>query len=139
MAHQIEIKIYYEDTDCGGVVYYGNYFKYFERARTEYLESYGVTLKELMKKGMNFVVVNASVDYRQPGRYGDILVVETAVLKAGRASIDFSHIVRRKETDDLIATATVRIASVNRDHKPVRLPGPVMNIFSTSLTVCDEA
>ena len=75
----MEIRIYYEDTDCGGVVYYGNYLKYFERARTEYLESRGQSVAALMDQGTVFVVVHAEVDYRSPGRYGETLVVETSV------------------------------------------------------------
>ena len=56
---RIEVKVYYEDTDCGGVVYYANYFRYFERARTEYLEQRGVSLKGLMENGVCFVVVRS--------------------------------------------------------------------------------
>ena len=67
----MEIRIYYEDTDCGGVVYYANYLKYFERARTQYLEERGLSVAGLMNEGTVFVVVHAEVDYRSPARYGD--------------------------------------------------------------------
>ena len=60
----IEVKIYYEDTDCGGVVYYANYLKYFERARTEYLETRGYSVAAMMKQRIIFVVVHAEVEYR---------------------------------------------------------------------------
>jgi acyl-CoA thioester hydrolase len=83
----MEIKIYYEDTDCGGVVYYANYLKYFERARTHYLEERGLSVAGLMKEGTVFVVVHAEVDYRSPARYGDWLVIETVVSENGRAGV----------------------------------------------------
>ena len=69
----MEIRIYYEDTDCGGVVYYANYLKYFERARTQYLEERGLSVAELRDGGTQFMVVHAELDYRSPARYGDTL------------------------------------------------------------------
>ncbi|WP_455244354.1 YbgC/FadM family acyl-CoA thioesterase, partial [Petrachloros mirabilis] len=66
----MDVKIYYEDTDCGGVVYYANYLKYFERARTHYLEERGLSVARLLEEGRAFVVVRAELDYRTPARYG---------------------------------------------------------------------
>ncbi len=66
----MEIRIYYEDTDCGGVVYYANYLKYFERARTDYLEQRGLSVAQLMKEGTVFMVVHAEINYKSPARYG---------------------------------------------------------------------
>jgi acyl-CoA thioester hydrolase len=71
--------MYYEDTDCGGVVYYANYLRYVERARTEFFESRGVSLRKLMDEGVYFVVVEAALKYLSPGRYGDIMAIETNV------------------------------------------------------------
>ncbi len=90
----MDIRIYYEDTDCGGVVYYGNYLKYFERARTQYLEERGLSVAGLMKEGTVFVVVHAEVDYRSSARYGDRLIVETVVSDMTAASFTFSHVIR---------------------------------------------
>jgi acyl-CoA thioester hydrolase len=75
----MEIRIYYEDTDCGGVVYYANYLKYFERARTHYLEERRLSVADLRDQGTQFVVVHAELDYRSPGRYGDTLVIDTTL------------------------------------------------------------
>jgi len=94
----MEIQIYYEDTDCGGVVYYGNYLKYFERARTQYLEERGLSVARLMKEGTVFVVVHAEVDYRSPARYGDRLIIETVVSGMTAASFNFSHVIRERES-----------------------------------------
>lgn len=71
----MEIRIYYEDTDCGGVVYYANYLKYFERARTQYLEERGLSVAALRHQETQFLVVHAELDYRSPTRYGDTLIV----------------------------------------------------------------
>ncbi len=73
----MEIKIYYEDTDCGGVVYYANYLKYMERGRTEFLAERGVSVKGLMDEGTIFVVTRAELDYKSSARYGDTIVMET--------------------------------------------------------------
>ena len=126
---RIEIKVYYEDTDCGGVVYYANYFRYFERARTEYLEQRGVSLKGLMEEGVCFVVVDASAHYRQSGRYGDILIVETEVTDRGPASIIFSHQVTREQTGELLVSGLVKIASVSEQMKPIKLPESVLQVL----------
>jgi acyl-CoA thioester hydrolase len=121
MKHVLKIKIYYEDTDCGGVVYYANYLRYFERARTEFLESRGVSLKKLMDDGIYFVVAEASLKYRAPGRYGDVLEVETTVDKAGPASIIFGHRVLSEQTGEDLVEATVKIGCVGKDMRPMRL------------------
>ena len=92
----MEVKIYYEDTDCGGLVYYANYLKYFERARTHYLEDRGLSVSELMKAGRVFVVVHAEVDYRAPARYGETLEIDTIVSEMNPAAITFSHVVRER-------------------------------------------
>ncbi|NOZ24709.1 MAG: YbgC/FadM family acyl-CoA thioesterase [Nitrospirae bacterium] len=126
---RIEVKVYYEDTDCGGVVYYANYFRYFERARTEFLEHRGISLKDLMEKGTMFVVVDASAHYRQPGRYGDTLIIETSVSDRGPASITFSHLVKSKQTGDLLVSGHVKIASVSGRMKPTKLPDSVLKVL----------
>jgi acyl-CoA thioester hydrolase len=126
MGHVLKVRIYYEDTDCGGVVYYANYLRYFERARTEFLEDRGVDLGKLMEEGVTFVVAEASVKYLAPGRYGDILSVETLVEKAGPASIVFGHRVLREKTGEHLATAVVRLGCLGRDMKPLRLRSDIM-------------
>ncbi len=126
MAHVIRVRIYYEDTDCGGVVYYANYLRYFERARTEFLDARGVDLGKLMKEGITFVVAEASVKYLAPGRYGDILAIETRVEKAGPASIVFGHRVLREGTGEHLASSVVRLGCVGPDMRPVRLRSDIM-------------
>lgn len=117
----MEIKIYYEDTDCGGVVYYANYLKYFERARTEYLEIRGHSVAALMEQGIIFVVVRAEVDYCSPGRYGETLVIETAVGEVTRAALTFSHVIREKVTGRVVVKGSARLAATDKNGKVTRL------------------
>ncbi len=121
MKHLLKVKIYYEDTDCGGVVYYANYLKYFERARTELFESRGFDLKELMAEGIFFVVADAGLKYLSPGRYGDTLSVETSVEKIGPVSISFGHRVLREGTEEVLVEGKVKIGCVDRSVKPLRI------------------
>jgi acyl-CoA thioester hydrolase len=121
MAHTLKLRIYYEDTDCGGVVYYANYLRYVERARTEFLESKGVSLKKLMAEGVYFVVAEAALKYLSPGRYGDILAIETTVDRVGAASIVFRHTISRDLSNEKLVEATVKLVCVDQDMKPLRL------------------
>lgn len=132
MSHTIRVKIYYEDTDCGGVVYYANYLRYFERARTDFLESRGISLRELMEKGIYFVVAEANLRYMAPGRYGDVLTVETSVERTGPASIIFAHAVRTEETGERLVEGRVKLGCVGSDMKPLRLRRDVMEAMTTS-------
>ena len=117
----MEVRIYYEDTDCGGVVYYANYLKYFERARTQYLEERGLSVARLMKEGTVFVVVHADVDYRSPARYDDRLSIETVVSDMTAASLTFSHVVRERESRRVVVEGSARLAATDGNGKVKRL------------------
>jgi acyl-CoA thioester hydrolase len=125
----MEVKIYYEDTDCGGVVYYGNYLKYFERARTEYLEERGLSVARLMEEGTVFVVVHAEVDYRSSARYGDWLVIETAVSDTTAASFTFSHVIRERESRRIVVEGSARLAATDGNGKVKRLDKTMVAIL----------
>ncbi len=120
--HTIEIRIYYEDTDCGGVVYYANYLKYFERARTSHLESVGIDLKHLQfaEEKRFFVVTSAQVDYHAPAHYGDILLVESTIEEVRGASLNFVHKVTGKAGGRKLVTGRVKLASVGHDGRILR-------------------
>lgn len=118
----MDIRIYYEDTDCGGVVYYANYLRYFERSRTEYLESKGVFVKECLRKGFFFVVARQEIDYKSPAFYADVLNIETKVSKISSASIIFDYVVKNKADSVLIAAASTVIVCVNKDIQPIKIP-----------------
>ncbi|MEW6248306.1 MAG: thioesterase family protein [Nitrospirota bacterium] len=117
----MDVRIYYEDTDCGGVVYYANYLRYFEWARTEYLEERGISVVELVKDGTQFLVVHADVDYRSPARYGDVLSVETKLTDIGRSSLTFSHVIRERASRRVVVEGSAKLVTVDLQGKVKRL------------------
>lgn len=117
----MEIKIYYEDTDCGGVVYYANYFKYFERARTDYLERCGLTVTRLRDQGVMFLVTHAEAHYRAPARYGDTLSIDTTLSLESRASLTFHHRILENATRRLIVEGSATLVPVNGEGRVIRL------------------
>ena len=86
-----ERKIYYYDTDCGGVVYYANYLRFFEEARSAYLESLGFSVSALAAKNVLFAVRRQEVDYKAPARYGDVLRIKTEVSEISNYRIQFRY------------------------------------------------
>ena len=117
----MDIKIYYEDTDCGGVVYYANYLKYFERARTQYLEERGLSVAELIRQGKVFVVVHAEVDYRAPARYGETLQIETIIQEMSPAAMTFCHVVRERESGRVVVEGSAKLVVTDGNGKVKRL------------------
>lgn len=119
---RLDVRVYYEDTDAGGVVYYANYLKFFERARTEWLRQLGFgQLAVAQSEGRLFVVRSASVDYHRPARLDDALVILSRVARAGRASILFEQSCVRG--DELLATGRIDIACVSTPQlRPAALP-----------------
>ena len=87
----MEKRIFYYDTDCGGVVYYANYLKYLEEARTEYFESRGVFVKDLHAGGIGFVVARQEIDYKSPAVYDDVLEITTRINNISRVSLEFEY------------------------------------------------
>ena len=85
--------IFYHDTDCGNVVYYGNYLKYFEEARTLYMQDKGYSVPALMQEGKFFVVARQEVEYKYPVRYGDVINVDTKVVEASDIKIVFENVI----------------------------------------------
>ena len=128
------IRIYYEDTDCGGIVYYANYLKYFERARTQYLEERGLSVAWLMKEGTLFVVVHAEVDYRSPAHYGDRLSIETVVSDISAASFTFSHVIRERESRRVVVEGSARLAATDGNGKVKRLDKALVTVLRSCLT-----
>ncbi len=122
MNHRMDVKIYYEDTDCGGVVYYANYLRYMERARTEYLASKGFSVKRLADEGTIFMVLRVEIDYKSPARYGDTIEVETWVHDVTRATMVFEHIMRDKTTGRVFTECRAKAVYVDPAGKPKRLP-----------------
>jgi len=122
MNHTMAVKIYYEDTDCGGVVYYANYLRYMERARTEYLASRGYAVKKLMDEGTIFMVLRVEIDYRSPARYGDTIEIETWVRDITRATMVFEHIMRDTASGRVFVECRAKVVFVDVNAKPKRIP-----------------
>lgn len=126
--NKISYRVYYEDTDSGGVVYYANYLKFAERARTEILRINGINQSELAKtEDIFFVVRHVEMDLHKPARLDDMLDITTSVAEIGGASITLHQQI--KCNDLLLADIKVLIVAVNGNMKPVRLKGKVREAF----------
>ena len=122
----MEVRIYYEDTDCGGVVYYANYLKYFERARTHFLEEHGLSVSALIQQGTEFRVIQAELAYRSAAMYGDTLIVDTSVSADRRLSITFSHVIRERSSQRLVVEGSATLVVVDSHGKIKRIPSPLL-------------
>jgi len=120
--HRYAIRVYYEDTDAGGVVYHATYLRYAERARTEALRDLGVPHADLVERfGMMFMVRHLEVDYQRGARLDDALTVETEVLEVGGATARLRQTIRSQ--DGICAVLAVRLACVRLEgNKPGRIP-----------------
>ncbi len=120
------IRVYYEDTDSGGVVYYANYLKFMERARTEYLRSLGFEQDELIANdGVIFAVRSVTVDYLKPARFNQLLNVSTQLAEIGKASLLFAQRVELASGDPshILCAGHVKIASLDaRTLRPTAIP-----------------
>jgi acyl-CoA thioester hydrolase len=116
------VRVYWEDTDAGGIVYYANYLKFMERARTEWLRALGVEQSVLqLEQGLIFVVVDTQVEFKKPARYGDALIVTARVRETTRATFSFDQEVLRG--DEVLVTGTLRAACLDaKAYKPRGLP-----------------
>lgn len=110
----LPVRVYIEDTDAGGIVYYVNYLKFMERARTEWLRALGFQHYTLLDDDFLFVVHRAEVDYRRPARIDDELRVSAAVERHGRASLQFRQQVVRMADGEVLAEGRVKVACVSR-------------------------
>lgn len=126
MSFQWPLRVYIEDTDFGGIVYYVNYLKFMERARTEMLRAHGFGQRELAEQSNLIVVQNVECQYRQPARLDDELIVVTTVDEVGAATAQLSQKVVRQPDQQLLCEGRVRLASVSREAlRPSRWPKAV--------------
>lgn len=129
---QLPLRVYIEDTDAGGIVYYVNYLKFMERARTEWLRSLGFDHYLVSAEPVFFVVRHAEVDYHQPARLDDALTACAEVTKIGRASLHFRQRILREGVE--IACGLIEVACVDRNNlKPRALPSTLSALLTTAL------
>lgn len=125
----IHLRVYLEDTDAGGIVYYVNYLKFMERARTELLRSLGFEFAALSSEQLQFVVHSVDAQYRKPARMDDELIVTAVVEQLARTYIVFHQQVRRG--DEVLCDAHIKVACVDTTQlRPAALPAPVKLQFS---------
>ena len=130
MGFSWPVRVYWEDTDAGGVVYYANYLKFMERARSEWLRSFGFEQDVLLDEtGVAFVVRRVEIDYLAPARFNDQLDVAASLHEAGRASFVVRQELMRGVTR--LAEAVVTLACVDAVHfKPVKIPAPILQALT---------
>ncbi|NCC28408.1 MAG: tol-pal system-associated acyl-CoA thioesterase [Gammaproteobacteria bacterium] len=123
------VRVYYEDTDAGGVVFYANYLKFMERARTEWLRAVGYEQHALRERcGILFAVRSVAIDYRAPARLDDCLSVTSRLMRAGGASLEFDQQVMRDRDGTCCCRASVKIACLHADTlRPARLPSDLLS------------
>jgi acyl-CoA thioester hydrolase len=119
---EAKLRVIYGDTDQMGVVYYANYFRYFEFARSEYFRAKGGSYRELEREGRHLPVIEASCAYKAAARYDDVIVIRADVTELKRASLTFTYEIRREGDDRILCTGTTVHACVDRGGKPVRIP-----------------
>lgn len=118
------VRVYYEDTDSGGVVYHANYLKFMERARTEFMRQCGCNYQQAQEQNFAFVVRSAQIEFLKSARHDDLLHVVTSITKLGKASVIFEQIVQSAEDSSLVfCTGNIKIACVNTATKlPCAIP-----------------
>lgn len=128
MTFKWPIRVYYEDTDSGGVVYYANYLKFMERARTEYLRQYHIEQDEMIKKhNVIFVVHQIQLEYHKPARFNDLLEVRSDVIECKKASLLFEQKVYRVDDAAMLCSGQVKVACLQADlFKPCAIPSFIL-------------
>ena len=122
------VKVYYEDTDSGGVVYYANYLKYLERARTESLFSIGFSNKKIQDKFSSLIIVKScNIEYKKPAHLEDGLSIRSYVKSITKTSFFMNQIITKE--NDIIVEAQVHLVFINKEGKPVKIPDDIYSKF----------
>tara|TARA_B100000941_G_scaffold194103_1_gene140545 strand:+ start:70 stop:465 length:396 start_codon:yes stop_codon:yes gene_type:complete len=121
-------KIYYEDTDAGGVVYYANYLKFLERARSEAIYSLGLSNKEILEKeGVIIIVKTCNIEYKKPAKFEDEIEIISNIKEVKNSSFKMHQVIKKKF--DIISEADVVLVTVNKKGKPVRIPSKLKKLI----------
>jgi len=130
--HILPLRVYYEDTDAGGVVYYANYLKYMERGRSDMLRKLGISQEKMLKFSgagdIKFVVTRSEIDYVKSARLDDEITVHTNISRLGKASLVMTQEIRRSE--ELLTKGIIKVAALNAENKPARLPKTILEKFN---------
>lgn len=121
-------RIYFHDTDAGGVVYYANYLKFLEEARHEFCLQHGIDLIEYARQGILFPVVRVEVDYKSPARYGDVITILTKLERLRNASLHFFQEIQKEKK--ILLQAKVVVACIDKDFSAIAIPAQLRDLFS---------
>lgn len=121
-------RVYYEDTDAGGVVYHARYLGFFERGRTEFFRDRGLSVQQLHEEGRIFPVVRMEIDFRYPARLDDLVRIETELVAAGNTSFTMLQRLLRVHDEKLLVEGRVTLVCVDTAMKPKRLPAQIREI-----------
>ena len=127
-THEFSLRVPYADTDQMGMVYYANYLKFLEEARTEYLAERGISVKELSQHGTLFVVARQEIDYKFPAFYGDSLQINTKIGNIGGVRIEFQYEIKN-QNGQIISKAKTILVCVDKDLKPKAIPEEVRKLL----------
>ncbi|MFO1241602.1 MAG: tol-pal system-associated acyl-CoA thioesterase [Rickettsiales bacterium] len=128
-AFSFQVRVYYEDTDAAGIVYYANYLKFAERARTEWLRAVGFEQEKLRaEQGLGFVVAHLEADYKLPARLDDLITIETSLQQHSKVHMTMRQIL--KKGDATLVILSVKIACVDKNGKPVRIPEQLLHALA---------
>ena len=129
-AHIFSLRVYFEDTDAGGIVYYANYLRFAERARTEMLRSAGIESGHLMRQdNVTLTVKTCQVDYQKPAYLDDALEVYSRIIKVGGASLNGEQKIKRNDNE--LVNIQIKLACMAMDGKPTRLPNKIRSRLNT--------
>lgn len=132
MSFKFPIRVYYEDTDAGGIVYHANYLNFCERARTEYLRDLGIEQDGYLKQNIAFVVKSMEIDFCYAARFNDMITVETSIVRVKRVSVEFLQKIFN-ENEQLVFTAKVQVACINSSEmKPVAIPKDILEVLQSA-------
>jgi len=123
-----KLKVYYEDTDSGGVVYYANYLKFLERARSELIYSFGLSNKKLLKEYDTLIIVKScNIQYKKPAKLEDELEIDSKIKSFTKTSFTIDQTIKRKE--EIISLAEIVLVTVDKSGKPIKIPKVLANFI----------
>jgi acyl-CoA thioester hydrolase len=123
-----KVKVYYEDTDAGGIVYYANYLKYLERARTEALSTIGLSNLQIKDKyGALIIVKSCNIEYKNPSYLEDVLSIRSFIKSVTKTSFIMNQIITKNE--NVVAEAKIHLVFINEKRKPIKVPEIIFNNF----------
>ncbi|MCV2885548.1 tol-pal system-associated acyl-CoA thioesterase [Aestuariibacter sp. AA17] len=130
VKHTMPVRVYYEDTDAGGIVYYANYLKFLERARTEWLREMGFEQDQLLEQSVGFVVKHVEMDNIRAARFNEILSIHSQIVELKRASVVFFQQINNANNQCLVK-ATIKVACINFSiMKPCKIPDAILGEMS---------